>query len=183
MAGDSGFSSNYSYSMRPQHPLSYRNAQTQTWGSSNAQTRTSRTRRHPYKRISESQTPQGKPFRRESFLNEGSSWHSRWNRGSGLVERRFSAISGLHSVHLPPSRNDSSMQDWEHDLAAFRMSWYTNLELSDLHHEQQSEDGNETKDPNLVDWDGPDDPESPLNWPTWFKWANIITFSTITMIR
>ena len=27
------------------------------------------------------------------------------------------------------------------------------------------------KDPNLVVWDGPDDPENPLNYPLWRKWV------------
>jgi len=37
------------------------------------------------------------------------------------------------------------------------------------------------KDPNLVEWDGPDDPENPQNWPTWKKWLITMTLSTMTV--
>lgn len=37
------------------------------------------------------------------------------------------------------------------------------------------------KDPNLVDWDGPDDPENPQNMPTWKKWVVTMTLSSMTM--
>jgi hypothetical protein len=32
----------------------------------------------------------------------------------------------------------------------------------------------ETKNPNLVTWDGPDDPENPKNWTSRRKWAATI---------
>ena len=31
--------------------------------------------------------------------------------------------------------------------------------------------GRSARDPNLVSWDGPDDPENPKNWTTRRKWA------------
>ncbi|KAL2000332.1 hypothetical protein VTN02DRAFT_3272 [Thermoascus thermophilus] len=37
------------------------------------------------------------------------------------------------------------------------------------------------KDPNLVEWDGPDDPENPQNWPKWKKWLITMTLSTLTV--
>lgn len=40
----------------------------------------------------------------------------------------------------------------------------------------------ETKDPNIVDWNGPDDPEKPLNWSNKKKWTNIMLISTITLL-
>ncbi|OOF98379.1 hypothetical protein ASPCADRAFT_164889 [Aspergillus carbonarius ITEM 5010] len=36
------------------------------------------------------------------------------------------------------------------------------------------------KDPNLVDWDGPDDPENPQNMPRWRKWIITMSFSFMT---
>lgn len=36
-----------------------------------------------------------------------------------------------------------------------------------------------TKDPNVVDWDGPDDPENPQNWSVRFKW--LMTMVVIIM--
>ena len=35
-------------------------------------------------------------------------------------------------------------------------------------------------DPNIVDWDGPDDPEKPGNWPLWRKWLITIFMGLAT---
>jgi len=40
----------------------------------------------------------------------------------------------------------------------------------------------ESADPNVVNWDGPDDPEKPLNWPASKKWINIALISSITFL-
>jgi len=37
-------------------------------------------------------------------------------------------------------------------------------------------------DPNIVDWDGPNDPENPLNWSSGLKWGIVATVSSITFI-
>jgi hypothetical protein len=37
-------------------------------------------------------------------------------------------------------------------------------------------------DPNIVDWDGPDDPENPMNWSTGRKWGAIAVVSGITFL-
>ncbi|KAI0111763.1 MFS general substrate transporter [Daldinia grandis] len=38
------------------------------------------------------------------------------------------------------------------------------------------------KDPDLVDWDGPDDPENPANWSDKKKWLNIAILSIMTLV-
>lgn len=38
------------------------------------------------------------------------------------------------------------------------------------------------EDPDIVDWDGPDDPENPLNWPESRKRTNLILLSVLTVI-
>jgi len=35
---------------------------------------------------------------------------------------------------------------------------------------------------NLVDWDGPEDPENPLNWPTHKNFGHVILVSVISLI-
>lgn len=45
------------------------------------------------------------------------------------------------------------------------------------------EKGNEAVDSNIVDWDGPDDPKNPMNWPAWKVKAHIFLISAITFIR
>ena len=37
-------------------------------------------------------------------------------------------------------------------------------------------------DPNIVDWDGPDDPKNPINWSEKLKWANIAVIASITFL-
>ncbi len=39
----------------------------------------------------------------------------------------------------------------------------------------------ELKDPNVVDWDGPDDPENPLNWPASRKNIHVAIVSVFTL--
>jgi hypothetical protein len=40
----------------------------------------------------------------------------------------------------------------------------------------------EPQDPNIVDWEGPDDPENPLNWSASKKWSNIAMLSFLTFL-
>jgi hypothetical protein len=45
----------------------------------------------------------------------------------------------------------------------------------DGHDDQQSRESDqkqETKD-NVVDWDGPDDPQNPRNWPVWKRMTQV----------
>ena len=41
----------------------------------------------------------------------------------------------------------------------------------------------EPRDPNVVDWDGPDDPENPLNWSFPRKAMGVSIVSAITFLR
>jgi hypothetical protein len=38
------------------------------------------------------------------------------------------------------------------------------------------------RDPNIIDWDGPDDPMNPLNWPTGKKFAITATVSFVAIL-
>ncbi|CAG7929554.1 unnamed protein product [Penicillium olsonii] len=48
--------------------------------------------------------------------------------------------------------------------------------------EKQTEPTVEIKDPNLVDFDGPDDTENPFNWPTWKKGRQLVLMAFNTFI-
>jgi hypothetical protein len=56
----------------------------------------------------------------------------------------------------------------------------------DVYHDQQlSESGEaaidqERKD-NIVDWDGPDDPHNPRNWPTWKRMIQVVLVSSFLL--
>lgn len=47
---------------------------------------------------------------------------------------------------------------------------------------QTAEPTVEVKDPNLVDYDGPDDTENPFNWPTWKKGRQLVLMAFNTFI-
>lgn len=40
----------------------------------------------------------------------------------------------------------------------------------------------EAHDPNIVDWDGPDDPQNPLNWSAKLRYTNVAIISTVTVL-
>jgi hypothetical protein len=41
-------------------------------------------------------------------------------------------------------------------------------------------DEKKDKDPNLIDWDGPNDPENPQNWPARRKWIITVSMGMMT---
>lgn len=40
----------------------------------------------------------------------------------------------------------------------------------------------QAEDPNIVDWDGPDDPQNPINFPSSIKWGNIGVLSVLSTL-
>ena len=48
--------------------------------------------------------------------------------------------------------------------------------------EESLDEKGSQQDPNIVDWDGPNDPENPLNWPTSKKVTAIGVISLITLL-
>ncbi|EEY21521.1 benomyl/methotrexate resistance protein [Verticillium alfalfae VaMs.102] len=64
-------------------------------------------------------------------------------------------------------------------------SLHTNEKTLNNEPEQEPEHNTEPQpvdDPNLVDWDGPDDPENPMNWHDRQKWLNIGLISLLTFV-
>ena len=47
--------------------------------------------------------------------------------------------------------------------------------------DEQNQDDS-SRDPNIVDWDGPDDPENPLNWNLKKKGTLVASISIITFL-
>ena len=47
---------------------------------------------------------------------------------------------------------------------------------------KESEKQQADVDPNIVDWDGPDDPANPYNWSEGLKWGNVLIISIITFL-
>ncbi|CVL07245.1 related to multidrug resistant protein [Fusarium mangiferae] len=46
----------------------------------------------------------------------------------------------------------------------------------------RKDNSNVAQDGDIVDWDGPDDPENPMGWPDSKKWLNIILISILTLV-
>ncbi|KXS94928.1 hypothetical protein AC578_3929 [Pseudocercospora eumusae] len=45
-----------------------------------------------------------------------------------------------------------------------------------------NKDGDEEQDPNVVGWDGPDDPKNPMNWSPYRKWGIAINMGLMTFV-
>lgn len=118
--------------------------------------------------VGDSQTVEEPRLDKELPLSPGNISHPwRLSAQRAPMNSRVSVLTESSSVYRAPSHGDS----------------FDDLELLDANSWRQTEAGNEAKDPSIVEWDGPDDPENPLNWSAGRKWANVIIFSTITMIR
>lgn len=83
------------------------------------------------------------------------------------------------------SNNDSVGPDSEKDLEMGKIIVRSGDEEKDVAFEEDKEKARieeEEHDPNLVTWDGPDDPKNPLNWSVKKKWATIAVLSANTFI-
>lgn len=43
-------------------------------------------------------------------------------------------------------------------------------------------DNNNNIDPSVDNWDGPNDPANPLNWPDRMRWSHIIVVSLLALV-
>lgn len=48
--------------------------------------------------------------------------------------------------------------------------------------DEGTEEAPEDRGPNIVFWDGPDDPQNPMNWPFSKKWGTVLIVSAITFL-
>jgi hypothetical protein len=55
-----------------------------------------------------------------------------------------------------------------------------NVEGGNERAEQLKRKESKQKDPNLIEWDGPEDPENPMNWPTSKKWIVTLALGMMT---
>lgn len=85
-----------------------------------------------------------------------------------------SSPASLSTTSHQPQRDDEN-----HELKATPLSSYNE---DDIEQNAPRLSLEPVKDPNIVDWDGPLDPQNPLNWPLSKKVINITTISLITVI-
>ncbi|KAF2015716.1 MFS general substrate transporter [Aaosphaeria arxii CBS 175.79] len=87
-----------------------------------------------------------------------------------------------HDAEIPPSTaNNSTNVDIEKAIPSQAGSTHSDERTlsEDLPKEAQAQ---EAADPDLVDWDGPDDPKNPQNWPDSKKWGMIAVLAAVTLV-
>ncbi|KAF1976987.1 MFS general substrate transporter [Bimuria novae-zelandiae CBS 107.79] len=90
----------------------------------------------------------------------------------------------IHQVHSHTSRPRSLRKKHESEKPS-AMAIDKDVEKGDtagsISSDEEAADMNE-EDPNVVFWDGPDDPENPLNWRETKKWGTVTLVSGITFL-
>lgn len=82
-----------------------------------------------------------------------------------------------------PDHDGRSAHRGSHDLESARSSEKPPVSDSDgakVGDEVQPQASRELADTDVVDWDGPDDPQNPKNWSSSKKWANVYALAAIT---
>ena len=72
-------------------------------------------------------------------------------------------------------RNPAYTESWNSGENAER-----DVEKEAAERENQRQEREEERDPDLVEWDGPDDPENPMNWPNSTKWTVTMALAFMT---
>ena len=82
--------------------------------------------------------------------------------------------------------NHSEATELEHekkiDLESGPGTFAIDSNEAEANPKEQILDSEAKTDPNIVEWDGPDDPRNPTNWPERAKWGNVMVISMITFI-
>lgn len=86
----------------------------------------------------------------------------------------------------PSSQNESEPNSHENQDPEKRLGTVHDLEAghksSSTSQTEAEAQVNEPQDPNIVWWNGPDDPENPLNWSEALKLGNVAIISLVTFI-
>jgi hypothetical protein len=83
------------------------------------------------------------------------------------TNQQFDSLDDRFSTQDETTNNNNSQDENEKDLEEGRAA-------------PETKNGGPRKDPNLIVWDGPNDPENPMNWPTSKKWIITISLGMIT---
>ena len=78
--------------------------------------------------------------------------------------------------------SDHSTLTSHHDHSAYSHDLQNQLVLNNNNGLDIGTHEKAPQDPNIVDWNGPDDPENPLNWSSAKKLAAIGIVSLVTML-
>lgn len=89
-----------------------------------------------------------------------------------------------HDVDHPAERQTQISLPKDHDLEKGTRSnlGSSHSDEQTLSEENLAREAAEERDPNIVDWDGPDDPKNPMNWPASRKWTLIAALAGVTLV-
>ncbi|KAL8892891.1 MAG: hypothetical protein Q9205_005556 [Flavoplaca limonia] len=110
-------------------------------------------------------------------LDDQSTYHAR-DSVSEEREDRHIAEAEAESDISEGTATEKDKTERSEEIADFQNGLARDLEAP-LEKKQSSKS---VKDPNLVTWDGPDDPHNPKNWSTKQRWAATIVVSSFTFI-
>jgi hypothetical protein len=83
--------------------------------------------------------------------------------------------SGKSSIRSSSRRIEDPEKNEDLEAGPDRSSEASDIAIETTAQEQQ-------RDPDIVDWDGPEDPYKAINWTTKKKWSNIAVISSITFL-
>jgi DHA1 family multidrug resistance protein-like MFS transporter len=119
---------------------------------------------------------------RPSHETERTQVPTRANSSDSLgAQQKESALETMPSGIPNEAQQRSGSVDLEKDVENGDMT-------SDAESDNQTDDDTNPdhinpheKDPNLIEWDGPNDPENPMNWPNGRKWLYTIILGSTTL--
>ncbi|SMQ49441.1 unnamed protein product [Zymoseptoria tritici ST99CH_3D7] len=104
--------------------------------------------------------------------------------GSGIIRtgsgRKTYAPDGIVNSH--DDVKSSSEDENDSDAAGNSNDEDRDAEKGDSKKEQSGSKDGEEKDPNVVDWDGDDDKENPMNFPPARKWTMAVSMGLMTLV-
>jgi hypothetical protein len=89
---------------------------------------------------------------------------------------------GSRGALSTPNSPDSFVDKDVEKQAAHEISRTSSIPSLEPNNKNPNSDGEEAPDPNIVWWDGDDDPENPMNWSSATKWGAISVVAAITFL-
>ena len=100
-------------------------------------------------------------------------------------EKETSVIAEPKTSSTPPAASSTSDYNEPKSSASSIREKDIDLEAADRgssSSKKEPETQQTEVDPNIVGWDGPDDPNNPYNWTGGLKWGNVAVISSITFL-
>lgn len=88
---------------------------------------------------------------------------------------------GMDGSRQPSGNNDSDALALQKDINDTDIEKASSHSINPASAENEA-DSSTPEDSNIVSWDGPDDPENPMNWTAKKKFINVATVSLITFL-